>query len=142
MLFSIFEKNSNSFHKINFIQFLEQNFFNILKIILLVGIFTIILIIILLSLNQDKYFLNKTENIKDIDKSKVENFVDKDFLLENEFIYPKITFFDITTDYKEFMSLKGNNPPDMSNVINEYDVIFKNSIQESLKFNFEKRRGK
>ena len=143
-LFSFFEKKINFFQNLNFKQFIEENFFNVLKVMLLITIFLVSLIIVigLINFNKGKPSLNKTENIKDIDKNKVETIIDKDFLLENEFLYPEIVFFDITADYKNFMPLKKSKPPEISQIVNEYDFIFKDSIDDSLKFNFEKRRGK
>ncbi|HOJ64952.1 MAG TPA: hypothetical protein PLE45_11090 [Spirochaetota bacterium] len=136
-----FEDISNLIHETDFKNFLETNFFNILKVIIMIGLFIISLIIVIFLININKYKkpVNKTENIV-IEKK--EPLVDKNFILENEFLYPEITFFDITVDYKEFMPLKRRNLPEFNEVINDYEYIFKDSIDQSLKFNFEKRRGK
>lgn len=139
-LFNILEKISTLFTNLNFRQFIEENFINIIKVIFLIGIFTLSIVIIIGLINiRYKKPVNKTENIV-IDKK--ESLVDKNFLIGNEFLYPEISFIDITIDYKEFMPLKRVKPPEFNEVINDYDYIFKESIDDSLKFNFEKRRGR
>jgi hypothetical protein len=65
-----------------------------------------------------------------------------DFLTNNELLFPQNSVFDLSLDYIDLMSIKEFKLPKIDIIIQDYENILKDSIEEDLKFNFEKRGGK
>lgn len=124
----------------NIEQQLHDNFIDIVKMVLVVGGIFIFLIVILVLLVTR---LSAPKVIKIKEEKKIESKYNEDFskaklLLSNEFEYPDIKMFDLTTDYVDFIPMRKYNIPDFKQSIKDYDIILEDSIKESLKFNFEK----
>ncbi len=63
-------------------------------------------------------------------------------LTANDFIMPEIDNFEINFDYIEFNPNKYYNLPKADIFNKDYEKIFTEFIDESLKFDFEKRKAK
>jgi hypothetical protein len=121
----------------------DENYATIIKIVLVVGGVIIIFIatiafivarnsaptISLRNLNQETMIGKK--NAK----------TDTKMLINNEFVYPPILSFDVSNDYVDLMPVKKFKIPAFKTTINKYDIILEDDIDDTLKFNFEKRGG-
>jgi len=63
-------------------------------------------------------------------------------LTANDFMMPDIDNFEISFDYIEFNPNKYYNLPKADIFNKDYEKIFSEYIDESLKFDFEKRKAK
>lgn len=119
---------------------LRDNYLEIVRNILVVGgvgIFFIILVVLLVtrlsSPESHNQKVNKNVNISqknDVSKIKL--------LVSNEFEYPDVKLFDLTSDYVDFIPTRKYYVPDFKQSVKDYDVILEERIKDSLKFNFEK----
>ena len=60
----------------------------------------------------------------------------------NDFIISRSSSVDLTNDYIDFMPKKKYDLPDKSVVKEEYEKVFEKEIEDSIKFNFEKRKNR
>ena len=53
-------------------------------------------------------------------------------------MYPDLETFEIKTGYQNFMMIKKYKIPDFNSI--NYDIMMNDAIEETCKFDFEKRR--
>jgi len=136
------------------LELLQNLIFNSFREILLIitGIFVIVLLLMLFCFTGKANSLKKeARNKKEAEKQAVEQELIKksqfeyssDILLTaNDFIMPEIDNFEINFDYIEFNPNKYYNLPKADIFNKDYEKIFTEFIDESLKFDFEKRKAK
>lgn len=120
---------------------INNNFAEVIKIILVVGGIVIVITLILsfmISGVGKKVDTTVIESIRE--DFGIESEVD--FLTGNELLFPQNKVFDLSLDYIDLMSIKEFKLPEIDIIIEDYEDILKDSIEEDLKFNFEKRGEK
>lgn len=120
---------------------INNNFAEVIKIILIIGGVVIIITLILsfmISGVGKKVDTTVIESIKE--DFGIESEID--FLTGNELLFPQNNVFDLSLDYIDLMSIKEFKLPKIDIIIEDYEDILKDSIEEDLKFNFEKRGDK
>ncbi|MBP7551844.1 MAG: hypothetical protein KA885_00320 [Spirochaetes bacterium] len=120
---------------------INNNFAEVIKIILVVGGIVIVITLILsfmISGVGKKVDTTVIESIRE--DYGIESEVD--FLTNNELLFPQNKVFDLSLDYIDLMSIKEFKLPEIDIIIEDYEDILKDSIEEDLKFNFEKRGEK
>lgn len=124
----------------NLEEYIENNFLNIIKITLIVGgialFFIVLLVLLITRLSSPTVTVKKEEN-KIINKYE-ENINKVELLTINEFVFPDIKLFDLSSDYVDFIPSKKFNISTFKQSVKDYDSILEKSINESLKFGFEK----
>lgn len=137
------KKLPNIFSKENLNYLLMNNFKDILVIIASLGILVIIFTILIVycrNTNSQKISENEINNGKYEEKKSV---YDELLLTPDQFIILDSKSFDLTTDYIDFILTKKKfELPDKVIVKNEYDKLLEYEINESIKFNFEKRKNR
>lgn len=69
------------------------------------------------------------------------NYAGQEFILTPDiFEIPNIESFDVSSDFLEFLPTRHNQPPDIEIINKDRDKIIKAEINNSLLFNFEKRK--
>lgn len=139
------KKLSNVFSKDNVEYLVTNHFTEILVIIGSFGIFVILFIIMIFAFSSKNHSYNDKEKISTEEravKQNVENNrVNREILISPEdLIVPTIKSFNVTADFEDFLPGKKFEMPDMKIVVDNYQIILNNSIEESLKFNFERRK--
>jgi len=137
------KKSSDFFRKIKklVLDLVNNNFAEVMKIILVIGGVVIAITLILsfmISGGVKKVDTTAIESIKE--DFGIESEID--FLTNNELLFPQNSVFDLSLDYIDLMSIKEFKLPKIDIIIQDYENILKDSIEEDLKFNFEKRGGK
>lgn len=120
---------------------INNNFAEVIKIILFVGGIVIVITLILsfmISGVGKKVDTTVIESIRE--DFGIESEID--FLTGNELLFPQNNVFDLSLDYIDLMSIKEFKLPKIDVIIEDYEDILKDSIEEDLKFNFEKRGDK
>ncbi len=127
------------------IEFLVTNHFTEIVItIVSLGAFVILIIITLFALSPH-HSIPQKENISKesavIKENTEENAVIRELLLSpDDMIIPSIRAFEVNPEFVDFLPRKKFELPDIKIVVNNFNVILNNSIDETLKFNFEKRK--
>ena len=104
------------------------------------GLLVIILIIFIISGSQ-KNSIKENQNVYQDEGLKKEEYITQETLLTpEEFILPELMSFDISNDFVEFLPKKQFQSPDMGIIIKNYDKMIEDTIEDSCKFNFEKRK--
>jgi len=137
------KRSSDFFRKIKklVLDLVNNNFAEVMKIILVIGGVVIAITLILsfmISGGVKKVDTTAIESIKE--DFGIESEID--FLTNNELLFPQNSVFDLSLDYIDLMSIKEFKLPKIDIIIQDYENILKDSIEEDLKFNFEKRGGK
>ncbi|OQB69767.1 MAG: hypothetical protein BWX91_00219 [Spirochaetes bacterium ADurb.Bin133] len=140
---NLLKKSSDFFRKIKklVLDLVNNNFAEVMKIILVIGGVVIAITLILsfmISGGVKKVDTTAIESIKE--DFGIESEID--FLTNNELLFPQNSVFDLSLDYIDLMSIKEFKLPKIDIIIQDYENILKDSIEEDLKFNFEKRGGK
>ena len=138
---NIKKKVSILFSKENLKHLLINNFKEVMIIITCFGILVIIFTMLIA-------FCKRNNNEKNFERQSLQGEItnnkeiikDELLLTPNDFIISNSSSFDITNDYIEFMPKKKYDLPDKSIVKDEYENLLNKEIEESLKFNFEKRK--
>lgn len=136
------KKFTEIFSKDNLEQILNNNFKDIIIIISAIGALIIILIIIFNSFCFKKIDNNKKSNIeidKNINTQMNLESSDYSFITAEEFVIPEIKSFDLSSDFIDFLPTKKFQIPDKSIINKNNDILINDSIQDSYKFNFEKK---
>jgi hypothetical protein len=81
-----------------------------------------------------------TEN-KANEKNAKNEVLDELLLNSDDFILTDTNNYDLTNDFVDMLPKKKYQLPDKSLIIKEYDKLLSRDINESLKFNFEKRKS-
>ncbi len=119
---------------------LRDNYLEIVRNILVVGgvgIFFIILVVLLLTRLSSPGNHNQKVD-KNVNTSQKNDVSKIKLLVSNEFEYPDVKLFDLTSDYVDFVPTRKYYVPDFKQSVNDYDAILEEGIKDSLKFNFEK----
>ena len=140
---NLLKRSSDFFRKIKklVLDLVNNNFAEVMKIILVIGGVVIAITLILsfmISGGVKKVDTTAIESIKE--DFGIESEID--FLTNNELLFPQNSVFDLSLDYIDLMSIKEFKLPKIDIIIQDYENILKDSIEEDLKFNFEKRGGK
>ena len=121
---------------------LNNNFKEIIKNIIILSVVLIIFIALLVGIitratspRYEKVALKPKENPVNLTEQK-DNLISVE-----DFEFPVIGAFDVTTDYIDLAPVKKIKIPDYKPIIKEYDMILDDSVNGSLKYNFEKRKG-
>ncbi len=139
------KKLNNVFSKENIEYILINHFTEVLIIIGSFGIFVILFIIMIFAFSSKNHVSRDNGKILTEDKAVKQNAennrVIKEILISPEdLIIPSIKSFNVTADFEDFLPQKKFEMPDMKIVVDNYQIILNNSIEESLKFNFERRK--
>lgn|GEM_PF-1322845 len=143
---NLLKKLAKIFTKENIEELVINNFREIMLTISGLGLIVIIIIIFIITGSKSK--INKKDTIIDkenvqIDKKIETSYVDAKLLITPEyFIIPSLKSFDVTSDYENFLPIKQYKLPEMNVIVDNYEKIFYDTIEESCKFNFEKRIGR
>jgi hypothetical protein len=130
-----FFKNTD-FKKIE--EFVNESYTDILKAVGIVGgvlIAFALLIVFIFTLNS-KPAEKKKESATTVNDGKIK--ADVSVLLADEYMYPQVESFEINGEYENFMNIKKYKIPDFNSI--NYDIMIDDCINESCKFDFEKRR--
>ncbi|MBN2546888.1 MAG: hypothetical protein JXB50_13895 [Spirochaetes bacterium] len=121
-------------------------------LLILTGIFIIVILLMIFCFSGRVNTLKREQiNFKDVEKQSIEQNSIKnsqfeystDILLTvNDFMMPDIDNFEISFDYIEFNPNKYYNLPKADIFNRDYEKIFSDYIEDSLKFDFEKRKAK
>ncbi|MCG8570964.1 MAG: hypothetical protein MJB14_12565 [Spirochaetes bacterium] len=121
---------------------------NLKEVIIVIGVFTGIIIVgtilfsAILSSGKSKKNPLVIEETRETPVEQSLNYDQLDYLLKDSVAYPHLKSFDVTMDYIDFMPLKADYQPDKEAFQYELDQLIQVTLEESCKFNFEKRRGK
>ena len=127
---------------------LEFYFKEILLGLLLIGaiILVIVIFISIFAVKCSHDSAIKKLPLKAIDGSKAIEFRRRsklDMLLQDSFLYPKAEDNELIEQYIDFFPTKKLKQISFLPILKEYDKLFRASLQESLLFDFEKKkRGK
>lgn len=139
----IIKKVSILFSKENLNHILINNFKEIMVIIICFGILVITFTMFFAFCKRN----NSEKNLQnEITRNEITNdkkqFQDELLLTPNDFIISRSSSVDLTNDYIDFMPKKKYDLPDKSVVKEEYEKVFEKEIEDSIKFNFEKRKNR
>lgn len=118
---------------------LHNNYIEVLKKILIFGaifIFFLILLVVIVVRASSPKVVKKQEKVV-LNRHK-EDLANMKLFLSDEFEYPNLKLFDLTNDYISFLPMKKYSLPSFKQSVKDYDVILKDSIEDGLKFKFEK----
>jgi hypothetical protein len=121
-----------------FEEFINESYADIFKAVGIIGGVIILLVIavtFMVAINSKPY-VKKVPATDQVKEEKIKP--DTSILLIDEFVYPPIDTFEITAEYENFMQMKKYKIPDFNSV--KYDIMMTDSIDESCKFDFERRR--
>ncbi len=137
------KKLNNLFSKENLNNLLINNFKDILIIIGSFGILIIIFVIFIVYCRSGNSQKITESDIKSKEYEEKKSVYDELLLTPDQFIILDSNSFDLTTDYVDFILTKKKfELPDKNIVKNEYDKLLEYEINESIKFNFEKRKNR
>ena len=118
----------------------NEHFVEILKYIGIVGALLILLIVMIIFVSRIFSNPQKTYKETKIESKYQENANKKILLTSDEYVFPIIENFDISVDYIDFMGGKKFEVPKFKRIIKDYDNLLKANLEETTKFQFEKRR--
>ena len=117
----------------------DDNFAQIMRIILYVGAGLVVLIVITSLMigrgcsRPDSTFSTPVRPASD---PREEDF---QMLMRDELVLPVNHTFEGSDDYIDFMTLKEYTPPRIEMVVKDYQTILEDAVEDELKFNFETR---
>ena len=117
----------------------DDNFAQIMRIILYVGAGLVVLIVITSLMigrgcsRPDSTFSTPVRPASD---PREEDF---QMLMRDELVLPVNHTFEVSDDYIDFMTLKEYTPPRIEMVVKDYQTILEDAVEDELKFNFETR---
>ena len=137
------KKISVLFSKENLNHLLINNFKEVVIIIICFGILVIIFTMFIAFCKRssnEKKFEQQVLQVEIPDDTQV---IQEELLLTpNDFSISNSSTFDITNDYIDFMPRKKYDLPDKNVVKKEYEKLLEKDLEESMKFNFEKRKNR
>lgn len=139
---NLLNKITNLFDKDDLKSIFINNFREI--IIIVVSIWVIILIIVLFGIMSSKKVDNSISKIPENsnkDKELAKRTNDELLLNSDDFILSESYSYDLTNDYVNLLPKKKYELPGKRLIIKVYNKLSEQDINESLKFNFEKRRS-
>ena len=120
---------------------------NFRDLLLITGSICFIILVIVFFVAISGNNKSKDYNLNNVDISRQESsleqksvYYDEFLLTADDFVLPDIESFDVTSDYVDFLPAKKFQSPDNSLVEKEFKNIVDDTVEDSTKFIFEKRR--
>ena len=117
----------------------DNNFAQIMKIILYVGAGLVVLIVItalMIGKGCSRQDVPLPMSVRPASDPREEDF---QMLMRDELVLPVNHTFEVSDDYIDFMTLKEYTPPKIDMVVKDYQTILEDAVEDELKFNFEMR---
>lgn len=125
-----------------FINILIHNFREVIIIISAFGFIVILIIIFLLSFSGKTRETNELEVGLDDMQSTRGKMLEDLLISPDDFLLPEIDDVDVRIEYDDFVTGREFILPDDQLIIDNYDKLLEDTIDNDLKFNFEKRYEK